>query len=358
MGKNSKIEWTHHTFSPWRGCIEKRLGDGSMHPACVNCYARNNSRRRPIIWGKWGDEQKGTRVLAAPAYWREPIAWNFEAMTKKVRRRVFCASVSDVFEDWTGPIHNHRGSVLYRSTDGWVLGPDNEDPRKQVTMQDVRGELFKLIDQTPWLDWLLLTKRPENVQRMWCSHVNTDGRPPSKLHRPNVWLGTSVSNQETAEQLVPPLLKLRELSDVLFLSIEPLLGPIDDLFLQREPQGIKDALRLAEARLAMRLEPVDWVIVGGESGRKARPMHPDWVRGIRQQCQAIGVPFFFKQWGEWEPLWEAGGIVAHSGKGKTLESLTIDGKTTVFQRVGKKAAGRELDGREWSEFPEVSIANV
>jgi protein gp37 len=173
-----------------------------------------------------------------------------------------------------------------------------------ANLDRMRRRLFALIDATSNLDWLLLTKRPENILSMWpdcaiepCETLHSDGRK-------NVWLGTSVENQEYADKRIPALIQCRDLSPVLFLSCEPLLGSLDLNFVRDNP-------------------PIDWVIVGGESGPNARPSHPDWFRSIRDQCSAAGVPFHFKQWGEFDE---------HQ------------------KRVGKKAAGRLLDGEEHGHF--------
>jgi protein gp37 len=317
MGANSKIEWTHHTFNPWRGCTKVSAG-------CANCYAETLSHRNPSVLGIWGDH--GTRVIAAADYWRQPIAWNKEAAAAGERRRVFCASLADVFED----------------------RPELLAPREK---------LFNLIDDTPHLDWLLLTKRPENIRRLWV------GRP----YRENVWRGTSVEDQTNADKRIPELLLTHKLSPIAFLSMEPLLGAVDldNIPRPNRPGSTFDALR--EATLDGRWSPhVQWVIVGGESGHGARPMHPDWVRSIQGRCAKAGVPFFFKQWGEWEPvtpLYEGRDDAAENGRGD-LEQLDTSGRicgdrdgqpndlrTWLIERVGKKAAGRLLDGREWSEFP-------
>ena len=139
------------------------------------------------------------------------MKWNREAEAAGERRRVFCASLADVFEDWKGPIGG--------ATRDWT------------SLDDVRRELFALIDSTPWLDWLLLTKRPENVRRMWPEETSLLTEIPmgvsGTFYRPNVWIGTSVSNDETADEQIPRLMKCRDLSPVLFLSAEPLLGPLD-----------------------------------------------------------------------------------------------------------------------------------
>lgn len=147
-----------------------------------------------------------------------------------------------------------------------------------------RQEMFAAIDECPHVRLLLLTKRPENICRMWCSHVNTDGLPPSKLHRPNVWLLTSVSDQPTADRMIPELLACRDLAPVLGVSAEPLLGPVDlhlhDLCDDRQNSDF-----------------IRWIIAGGESGPNARPCNVDWIRAIRDQCAAASVSCFVKQLG-------------------------------------------------------------
>ncbi len=302
MAETSKIEWTHATFNPWRGCSK-------VSPGCAKCYAETMSLRNPAVLGKWGDN--GTRIIASESYWRQPLKWDREAAAAGERRRVFCASLADVFEE--------RRELI--------------EPRQR---------LFELIGQTPNLDWLLLTKRPQVAVDHWPlwagfalggairKHLPIDGLLRNNLVIPNVWLGVSVEDQQRADERIPLLLQTP--AAVRFLSVEPLLGPIE----------FSD------------VNGIHWIIVGGESGAGARPMHPWWAQSIRDQCQAAGIAFFFKQWGEYAPLGKASGLVSASGARVSLASgIPMDEPTSVF-RVGKKLAGRLLDGREWSEFPEVS----
>jgi len=275
MAKDSSIEWTHHTFNPWWGCTK-------VSPGCKNCYAETFSRRiGQHIWGRRAD-----RRFFGDAHWREPLKWNTEAARRRIRSRVFCASMADVFE--------HRAE----------LSP-------------VRERLWELIAETPALDWLLLTKRPEYVSRLvpWANNW------PS-----NVWIGVTAENQQWAARRIPILLQLP--AAVRFLSCEPLLGPVD----------LTSWIR-GERR-------IDWVIAGGESGHKARPMSPEWARKLRDQCADAAVPFHFKQWGHWRP--------DHDKAAPTRKRLRIDGsegRTITLVRMGKHAAGRDLDGRTWDEFP-------
>jgi len=180
-------------------------------------------------------------------------------------------------------------------------------------MDDVRRRLFNLIDKTPYLDWLLLTKRPENIQQMW--PVEISGK---KLHRENVWLGTSIENQEWAQKRIPVLIDCRQLSPVLFLSCEPMVGPVDlHKYLFVGPEG-------GWEYEGSRRNFLNWVIAGGESGPNARACDPAWFRSLRDQCRDADVPFHFKQWGEFDE---------HQ------------------VRVGKKTAGRLLDGVTHNGFP-------
>ncbi len=312
MAENSKIEWTHHTFNPWIGCTK-------VHEGCKHCYAEADFDKRKGF-ARWGDH--GTRVLTSVANWKKPKAWNKAAEAAGERHRVFCASLADVFEDWDGPIQN---GGCWRD------------------LHDARTALFHLIEVTPHLDWLLLTKRPENIRRMWPRVGQHDewmeegGDIGQYVRFQNVWLGTSISEQEHADKQIPELEKCRDLVPVLFLSCEPLLGLID--------------LDFACNRREMSC--IDWVIAGGESGLNARPMHPLYPRSLRDQCQAAGVPFLFKQWGEFAPSPD-GGLPDNlpDSAGYYFEAPHPPGKVWRFT---KQVAGRMLDGQIYDEFPAVPL---
>lgn len=354
MAENSKIEWTTHTFNPWIGCTK-------VAPGCTHCYAEVFSKRTGKA--KWGAE--GTRVKTSEAYWAKPLKWDRDAAAAGERPRVFCASMADVFEDSELPVTNSRGETLYQFPDG-ELATMLDHAQKGIscgrlaTLDNVRRELFELIDATPNLDWLLLTKRPQSIYRLM--HATGAGR------RDNLWLGTSISDQATAEANVMPLLRCAPLAERLFLSIEPLLGPIDlrgiDIGLSRALDCLRGEIADDELySVSGAPHFIDWVIVGGESGHHARPMHPDWVRRVRDDCQIASVPFFFKQWGEWQNGSGSGlnHIVLADGRhGALPEDMGFSAANpagwhalnpTTMSRVGKKAAGRSLDGREWNEFP-------
>lgn len=309
MGENTKIEWAHHTFNPWYGCTK-------VGPGCDNCYAEAWAKRSGLV--KWGFRQERRRTTAAN--WRKPLAWNAEAERLGIRYRVFCASLADVFDNSVPP--------------------------------EWRVELFRLIRETPHLDWLLLTKRIGNVSGMvplpWVSKPFQHGPDPTNIYPtgwpPNVWIGATICNQEEADRDIPKLLAVP--AHVRFLSMEPLLGAVGLPF-DRLREWNRIALLNQQEYAASN---IDWVIVGGESGPHARPMHPDWARSIRDQCAAAGVPFLFKQWGE----------LAH-------DSRIIDTKDNTFhrfedgtwmQRVGKREASRLLDGVEHNDYPAAGDSQI
>lgn len=317
MGEQTGISWADHTFNPWRGC-EK------VSEACRYCYAERLSQRNPNVLGEWGPN--GKRVVAADSTWREPLKWDRKAQAAGERRRVFCASIADVFEDRTD-----------------LVAP--------------RARLFDLIRETPHLDWLLLTKRPENIAEMLPEDWGEWGWP-------NAWLGVSVEDQEAAEERIPKLLSVP--AALRFLSCEPLLGPVDLV------KATGCAAWDGSCEIGLEGVPtsglVDWVIVGGESGPKARPMHPDWARGLRDQCVSAGVPFFFKQWGEWrafydradDPDWQRVPYVRGDPRRRWLNLAGGHGfhgqRVCAFERVGKKAAGRLLDWQLWDQVPQTKEA--
>lgn len=253
MAETTGISWTDHTFNPWWGCIK-------VSPACDNCYAERDSvRYGHAIWGK-----EAPRRFFSDKHWEGPVKWNATAARDGIRRRVFCASMADVMED-------------------------REDLRHS------RVRLFNLIDDTPNLDWLLLTKRPMNFRRFLPATW--------KIYpRRNVWLGTTLESPDYLWRIDA----LREVYAVVhFLSMEPLVSAIPTI--------------------GQHLDDIEWIIAGGESGGKgARPAPAEWFRQIRDAATSRNIPFHFKQWGEY-------------------------GADLI--RIGRNKAGSELDGREWKQFP-------
>lgn len=301
MAAETTISWTDHTFNPWRGCAK-------VHEGCTHCYAEREAKRFPKIRGVWG--VNGTRVVASQAMWREPLKWNRAAEAAGERRRVFCSSLADVFEDWRGPLLDHKGNTLLkcescRNPDGtfYYDSASEYEPltlmyehgcgekMEPLTHDDLRRDLFALIDATEWLDWQLLTKRPENIRRMWPKTYVGEGDFAVE-DRGNVWLGTSVSSNESTGG-IPHLLKCRALSHVLFLSCEPLLGPVDlSHYLPRTPKAECPAELLPHYNAHFQL---GWIIVGGESGPNRRDCGLEAIADLVEQCRAAGVPCFVKQ---------------------------------------------------------------
>lgn len=336
MTERSKIEWCDSTFNPWTGCTK-------ISPACDHCYAESWSKRAGAKVGKWGPG--APRVRTSVANWRKPLKWNARADVfrecvscgwrgdlaerpdpmssscascgekawREARRRVFCASLADVF--------------------------DNEVPSQW------RVDLLELIAATPNLDWLLLTKRIGNAENMLDQAIDVMSHALTRWSDapwPNVWLGATVCNQPEADRDITKLVQVP--AAVRFLSIEPMLGPVDVTSIARvSGTGL---MRPLDGRF----NRIHWVIAGGESGARARPSHPDWFRSLRDQCADAGVPFLFKQWGDWlhEDQPQAAMFVpSDDGRG-----LHIWPDTFASIRVGKKAAGRLLDGRTHDGFPE------
>lgn len=354
MTTNTKIEWADHTFTPWWGCTK-------ISPACDNCYAQALDKRTGgDHWGA-GNPRKRT----SDKNWLEPVKWNKQAdafMAENGRRqRVFCASMADVFDNAVDP--------------QW------------------RINLFALIRATPNLDWLLLTKRIGNAANMiglaidklpiddQCGMGQWNHHPIAQWPWENIWLGATICNQEEADRDIPKLLDVPAAKR--FLSVEPMLGAIDLCELEAggvdeniiprkywtdvddddsHPALVIDALtgwqhqRLGD--WTRKGESVDWIICGGESGHSARPMHPDWARSLRDQCAATGVPFLFKQWGEWYPRnqWEHSPDLVlpdipdtSHPYGQPKNYLFEGGED--FHKIGKKPAGRLLDGVEHNGVP-------
>lgn len=303
MAENSGIEWTNHTFNPWIGCTK-------VSPACDFCYAEEWNKR--YEGGKnWGPKAPRRRTKT----WSGPRKWNREAAAAGIRARVFCASLADVFD-------NH---------------PTIE--------QAWRDDLWQLIRETPNLDWLLLTKRPQNIIKYlpedWLLHGEQWGKDDGY---PNVWLGTTVENQVEADRRIPHLLNVP--SRVRFLSCEPLLGAVDltRIALVKQKPGSERAGIHVNSLTGKYFESgmkylgdwdpnglpplqsyerkLHWIISGGESGSHFRHADPEWFRSLRDQCAAADVPFLFKQWeGATQPIIKA--------KGRELDGVVHDGYPKV-----------------------------
>ncbi|GLY21662.1 phage Gp37/Gp68 family protein [Micromonospora sp. NBRC 101691] len=315
------IEWTEETWNPTTGC--DRISAG-----CDNCYAATLAKRLKAMgsakYQTDGDPRTsgpgfGVAVhpdtLTAPLHWRQP-------------KRIFVNSMSDLFHARV--------------------------PREFV------ARVFAIMAATPQHTYQVLTKRPDRMARIvndlaWRSSVylresTLDLRGPARdippWPLPNVWLGTSVEDQKAADLRLPALLDTP--AAVRWLSCEPLLGPVNlGQWLDRvEPDGHE--YDQAVGNISWYRRRLGWVVVGGESGHRARPMHPDWARSLRDQCVDAEIPFFFKQWGNWVPPSQM--------PEDTFMSWDVENGTGAYDRdqpwrVGKKAAGRSLDGRTWDQYP-------
>lgn len=298
MSANSSIEWTDATWNPVRGCTKVSAG-------CKNCYAERFAERWRGIKGHPFEQGFDVRLvpeaLELPLKWRKP-------------RRIFVNSVSDLFH-------------------------------KDVPFRFIH-EVWGIMRQTPQHTYQILTKRADRMLEVVSQIRAMEAMGYAKGFYSHVHLGVSVEDQRAADERIPHLLKTP--AAVRFLSCEPLLGPVD---LQYPAFNGADSLG--------RLEGLHWAIAGGESGPGARPMHPDWARSLRDQCQAAGVPFFFKQWGEWTPGENVPddrrypSVIHFNGKWDecTDDWLVEQDHGPILYRVGKAKAGRLLDGSEHNEFP-------
>lgn len=323
MGSSTNISWADRTFNPWMGCTKVSQG-------CAHCYAE---REMQDHWKKvqWGPQ--GIRMRTGADIWRAPLRWNraawvectvcgwrgdkkknalcpdclhpLDAVGEDVRQRVFCASLADVFED-----------------------------RPEV--EPWRVELFALMASTPMLDWMVLTKRPQNVLNMvpWAWH-------PQERWPSNVWIGTSIEDQAAADARIEPLLGIP--APVRFLSCGPLLEPVN--------LGLDGTVQSWISKRYLHVgQMIHWIIAEGESGSGARVMPLEAVRGVRDQAEEAGIPFHFKQWGEWAPINQLDWV---SDDTRFRHEPRVINEVR-YALVSKARAGRTLDGRTWNEYPEAS----
>jgi len=330
MGK-TRITWADYSWNPIQAKIKGKTGRGyhctKCSPGCDNCYAEatNILRGNGLPFdGRATDFELVTNTLEAPLHWKKP-------------RRVFVQSMGDLFHELL--------------------------PFKLI------DEVFKVMARCPQHTFMLLTKRPEMMlgYLKWiCGAIGPD---ISELVAPaNVWWGVTTENQEQADRRIPVLLQIP--AAVRFVSVEPMLGPVNLEYMCVDKYDYPgfyqvDALRghvTDMGRLCPDVNKLNWIICGGESGPKARPMHPGWARSLRDQCERSEVPFFFKQWGEWgeaslpitkEQKPDHKGMWVHnSGYSRLFNNPPKD--AVWMYPLGKKKAGHLLDGHKWNEFPEVS----
>ena len=319
----TKIEWTHRpgttgvTWNPVTGCTKTSAG-------CVNCYASRMSKR---LAGRCGYPEAPHQfdVTLHPDKLDQPSRW-------KKPRTIFVVSMGDLF---------HEDVPSSFICEMWQV------------MRECRRHTF-----------MILTKRAARMRDVVKKYIADPEWGLTPL--PNVWLGVTAENQEMADKRIPMLLQIP--AAVRFASVEPMLGPVD---LERYIVSCNDCGNQGSTGYITRYDDqlcracskgeegpaLDWVICGGESGPGARPMHPDWVRGLRDQCEESEIPFFFKQWGAWFPRsqWEHNPELVLPDDDECEEGgVNLYLADDISHRVGKHAAGRLLDGREWNEWPEVA----
>lgn len=321
----TKIEWADETWNPVTGCTKVSAG-------CAHCYAERMAKRLRGRYGYPADDPFRVTVhddkIVTPLAWRKP-------------RRVFVCSMGDLFH------------------------PDIE-----IVDSSVIRDVFAVMALCQQHTFQVLTKRPEVAKAMltddfaesvyWAADAIAEdyqyrvGEIATAWPLPNVWIGVSAEDQAATDERIPILLHIP--AAVRFVSIEPMLGPVllDDgcnSWLTcdgRNREANEGECCEAYAMIGECFDGIDWVIVGGETGPGARPMKPEWARSVRDQCREAGIPYFFKSWGEWYP---------NDERCPGFAEMEIDARHTsvgdmAFARVGKKRAGRLLDGREWNQFPE------
>jgi len=301
MAKYSRIEWTDATWSPVTGCTPVSEG-------CQNCYAKRMANRLRGRCGYPADEP--FKVTLHKDRLEEPLRL-------KKPRRVFVCSMGDLFHE---------------DVPRWMM-----------------FEVMDIILQAKQHTFLILTKRPANMKEFFEWYYSKSGRTIETIK--NLWLGVTAENQQRADERIPILLQIP--AAVLFVSIEPMLGPVDLAStgalgctcppLEGDDGQIEERCSgqcVFYKNAVDKMKRINWVICGGETGPGARPMRLNWVRSLRDQCQTAGISFFFKAWGEYGPNW------LNDDNGKIEGSEWMD-------RMGKKATGRLLDGRTWDEMPEI-----
>jgi protein gp37 len=344
VAEHSKIEWTDATWNPVRGCDKVSAG-------CKNCYAETFAERWRGIPGH--PFEQGFDLRLVPEKLGEPLKW-------KRPKRIFVNSMSDLFHE--GVPFEYIDRVFAVMALCGAFG---------------RGHTFQILTKRAarMRDYLNTPGRQEAIWRA-AGEVTEDGdcHVANSFHgvlgngrntgwpMNNVWLGVSVENQVAADERIPLLLQCP--AAVRFLSCEPLLGPVDLTFwldvCVRNEKWLPRAIHCPDE--------IDWIIAGGESGAHARPMHIDWARLLRDQCKAANVPYFFKQWGEWQ----IGGnydevrnyvgterIVFNDGRsfevGSPIDHPAAPFRPKIARKIGKSNTGRLLDGCEWDEFPEATV---
>lgn len=326
----TKIEWTDRTWNPVTGCTK-------VSPACANCYADRMATR---LRGRVGyDAEEPFRVT----YRQDRL---IEPLRRRKPSRFFVCSMADLFhEDVSDEALDEIFGVMALSAfvrpcrrrdceheGGCRLGPLLGHTFQVLTKRPERAREYLSAEDR--LDWVL-----DGSGATWA--VAENALDDATWPLPNVWVGVSAEDQQRADERIPILLDTP--AAVRFVSCEPLLGPINLREIDPQDDWHVDALDTPDPSCRL-----DWVIAGGESGPGARAPHPNWFRSLRDQCQSAGVPFFFKQWGEWAYL---GDIMREEWIQNGGDPEHVKHDPCRMQKIGKSKAGRYLDGRTWDELP-------
>lgn len=295
----TKIQWTNETWNPIIGC--NKVSEG-----CTNCYAEKMAfRLANMEWNDDGRELNYCKVIDPDTkQWNRKTHFVEEALTKPLKwikpKMIFVVSMGDLFHE----------SASFK----WI------------------DSVFSVMSDYDHHTYQILTKRPQRVLDYFS--WKWEQTPFPWFPKNNIWFGVSCENQKTADERIPLLLKIP--GHIRYLSCEPLLGDLNlDKYLIKNSNDVRIG------------KPIDWIILGGESGHKARPMNPEWVYNIMDQCKFYDIPFFFKQWGEWHES----DLQDNNGKYRT--HLFSNGK--LMYKIGKKKAGRLICGKEYNEFPNINI---
>jgi len=331
---DTKIEWAEKVWNPVTGCTKVSQG-------CKNCYAEAYAHR---FWGKrkFTDVRCHVSKLDEPLKWTKPKRIFVNSMSDLFHESVPLKFIANVFETMARPIVVcRRGDCNHQRIDCWKF-----NHHSYIILTKRPGRMFEVLKQLPaFVQETFVEENFSGYENLW---VN-------RLPLPNVWLGVSVEDQKTADERIPLLLQTP--AALRFVSVEPMLGPInlnkhDEVTNLNWLSGLDE--NYPEEGVNMK---IDWVICGGESGTRARPMHPDWARELRDQCALHNVPFFFKQWGQYITAYQAGERQDEvADYNKTFGQRWVersyqfpDGMPMV--KVGKTKSGRLLDGKEHNEMP-------
>jgi protein gp37 len=366
---DSKIEWCDKTWNPVTGCT--KISEG-----CRNCYAERQAKRFGKQWGlpannPFAVTKRRDEIFLDPIRWRNPA-------------RIFCCSMGDLFHDdvpdnWIAAVlavmamtYDHTGKMrdagdglsvaICKQRHTYILLTKRPERMQRFFTEFLSGDIFSKEPNITRFAGQFCKQLARNLGQEWW--MNADFSLASWIDNglPGLWIGVTAENQEQADKRIPILLQTP--AAVRFVSVEPMLGPVNLRNIRLKDGGTLDALKGIDTTMQCHYAgKLDWVICGGESGPGARPMHPDWARSLRDQCQAAGTPFLFKQWGEWQDG------SAYDTNAKHLV-VTIDGKTyswpnaeytstkdwpylhpRIMAKVGKKEAGRLLDGQLWDVYP-------